>query len=189
MDFFIAYEVNNPINHFFYKPIKLETNFFKISLDENAKKRLNPNRFYQFYFNLMGTNFVLIGKPYKVEDKEALIFVKDSHIELRRFPRIDVEQVKIPVNLELLTGYLKDISLGGCKIAFEKPVPYSYLHSGYKNKLLVNLNKDKTFEIPIKIVGFSENRKYISCAFTEKDKKILEFYQEVLKKLKEAKTN
>ena len=187
MDFFIAYEVNNPINYFFYKPIKLETNFFKISLDENAKKRLNPNKLYQFYFNLMGTNFVLIGKPYKVEDKEAVIFIKDGHIELRRYPRIDVEAIKIPVNLELLSGYLKDISLGGCKIAFEKPVSYSYLRSGYKYKLLINLNKNKTLEIPIKIVGFSGNKKYISCAFAEKNKKVLELYQEVLKKLKEAK--
>ena len=101
---------------FFYKPVKVSTNLLKALLLE--EKTLNPNSRYQFYFNFDGINFSFIGKPIEIKDKEITLMIEESHIELRRYPRLKIPYPDIIVKVGSLKGHLKDISLGGCRIQF-----------------------------------------------------------------------
>jgi len=187
MDFYIAYEVDNPLNTFFYKPIEVSTNLLKALLLE--EKKLNPYKRYKFYFNLDGVNFSFIGKPVEIKDKEITLMIEESHIELRKYPRLKIPYPDIVVKIETLKGHLKDISLGGCRVQLEKPISPYFLEKGFQKIVEIELPNGKTFKVKAKIVNVMFTTKQISCAFSEKSENVIKLYREVIdylrKKLEE----
>ncbi len=178
MNCYIAYEVNNPINMIFYKPLSLDTNILKIRLLDNIQLKLNQE--YEFIFNLNGINLALIGKPIQVEGNNATILIRESRIELRRYPRITVPENLVKVQIDKFKGILKDISLGGCRIVLNGPIISRLLNQGYEKIAKFILPDDYQVELPVQIVWISKEKRQISCAFKERNGKVLELYKRII---------
>jgi hypothetical protein len=184
LDFFIGYEVGNPHHSFFYKPLKITTNLLTVELLEDFD--FNPDKEYQFHFTLDGTTFALIGKPMKILDRNrATFFIKESSIELRRYPRIYLNDRDIKVRIGYLLGYLKDISLGGCRIAFDEPLPRSF-YTSHVNKTLEFLipGKDR-IKVSGNIVHLMNDFKEAAFVFNSKNPFVIKLYKEITEYLKE----
>jgi hypothetical protein len=184
LDFYIGYEVDNPHHSFFYKPLKITPNLLTVELLEDYK--FDPSKEYQFYFTLDGTNFSLIGKPVKIIDRNKAVFlIKDSSIELRRYPRIYLKDKDIKVRIGYLVGYLKDISLGGCRVAFDEPLPRSFYtsHVGKTLEFIIP-GKDK-IRVEGNIVHLMNDSKEAAFVFNSKNPFVVKLYKEVTDYLKE----
>jgi len=184
MNYYIAYEANNPINMVFYNPISIDTNTLKIRLLDDIT--LNPQKDYEFIFNLDGANLALVGKPIEIKGSEATILIKESRIELRRYPRIAVPNNLVMVQIDNFKGVLKDISLGGCRVALNSPILSSLLNKGYEKVARFILPDNYQVEIPVQIVWASKGKRQISCAFKERNIQVLELYKKIINLIKNS---
>jgi len=183
LDFFIGYEVENPHHVFFYKPVKITTNLLTVELLEDFP--LDPEKEYQFYFTLDGTNFALIGKPIKfLDNNKAVFLIKESNIELRRYPRIYLKDQEVKVKIGYLVGWLKDISLGGCRVAFDKPLPRSFYANSAAKTLEFLLPNGERIKVKGNIVNLLNDFKEASFVFDSKDPAVIKLYKEITEYLK-----
>ncbi len=178
MDFYIAYEVDNPLNMFFYKPVGISTNLLKVHLLDD--KNIDLQKDYQFYFNLDGINFAFVGRPVKREgDRELLVLIKDSRIELRRYPRLKIPFDDLIVEIDGLKGVLRDVSLGGCRLELGKPIPSNFLLGGAEKVLTFHIPNEKIHRLKCKVVNVQDRTRNISCAFSQKDDKVIKLYRAI----------
>jgi hypothetical protein len=186
-EFYIAHEHDNPTHLFFYRPLRLTTNLLKAKILNNYK--IEFDKYYQFYLKLGGLNFSFVGKPIRKEAPDEVVFlIKESRIELRKYPRLKTENLGIRVTAEGLKGYLVDISLGGCKVRFDEPIPEKfYMSSSYKI-LEIEPPDGKVVKIPAYVVNVNTCLNTASFAFTRKDEKVVKLYTKIgeyIKRLKE----
>jgi hypothetical protein len=186
-EFYIAHEYENPTHLFFYRPIRLTTNLLKAKILNDYK--IDFDKTYQFYLNLGGLNFSFIGKPIRRDAPDEIVFlIQESRIELRKYPRLKTENLGIKVTVENLKGYLVDISLGGCKVKFENPIPEKfYMSSSYKI-LEIETPDGKVVKIPAYAVNVNTCLNTVSFAFLRKDEKVVKLYTKIgeyIKRLKE----
>lgn len=183
MEFYIGHEKGNPLKAFYYRPVKVTTNTLIAKILGEFK--VDFSKEYQFYFTLDGINFSFIGKPVRSERKNEVTFlVKESRIELRRYPRIRVEDPNIVVVSSTLTGYLIDISLGGCKVKFEGEITPSYYKSNPIKRLTFEIPNYRPISFPARIVNVQLNENSVSYAFNSKDEKVLKLYNAVINYLR-----
>ena len=185
-EFHIAHEVENPAHIFFYKPITIGINTLKAKiLDEHP---IDFEKYYQFYLNLDGINFSFIGKPLEKNSQNEITFlIKESRIELRRYPRLKTERLNIPVEIQHLSGRLVDISLGGCRIRFDGPIPASLFSSGSRVPITVKPPGGKPVNVWGYIVNVNPGERSISVAFAGRDEKVLKLYSRISEMLKNQK--
>jgi len=188
-DFYIGYEIDNPHHSFFYKPIKMTPNLLTIELLEDFE--FNPDKEYQFHFTLDGTNFALIGKPVKIIDKnKAEFLIRDSNIELRRYPRVylkDEDDVKVRIGYRV--GKLKDISLGGCRIAFDEPLTrFFYANSAAKTLEFIIPGREK-IKVEGNLVHLRNDAKEAAFVFQPTNPNVVKLYKEITDYLSEKEKN
>ncbi|NPB05425.1 MAG: PilZ domain-containing protein [Aquificae bacterium] len=178
MELYIAHEVDNPLEMFFYTPVSMSTNLLKVRLLEGKKVDLEKD--YTFYYNRDGINFSFVGRPIKkVGEDTLLVLIKDSRIELRRYPRVKVPFDEIVVEVDGLKGFLRDISLGGCRLQFLKPIPSDFLDRGLVKRVRFFLPDGQTFEVKAKVVNIMRESRSVSCAFVMKDETVVKLYKAV----------
>jgi len=183
LDFYIAHEYENPTNIFFYKPIKVSTNLLKAKILYGYK--IDFEKLYQFYLNLEGLNFSFIGKPIRESSPQEILFlIKESRIELRKYPRIKTEMLGIKVSSDGLQGKLMDISLGGCRVVFETPIPTFFYKSSPQKILTIESPEGEPIKISAYIVNVNLQQNSISFAFLKKDEKVLKLYTKIGEYLK-----
>ena len=186
LEFYIAHEYENPTNLFFYRPIKVTTNLLKVKILDDYQ--INFDKLYQFYLNLEGLNFTLLGKPIrKTSSQEVLFLIKESRIELRKYPRIKTESLAIKVFTGGLQGKLMDFSLGGCRIRFETPIPPLFYKSSSQKTLTIETPEGEPVKITAYIVNVNPKQNSISFSFPKRDAKILKLYTKISEYLKRRK--
>jgi len=183
LEFYIAHEHENPTNLFFYRPVKVTTNLLKAKILDDYK--INFDKLYQFYLNLEGLNFSFLGQPIRQSSPDEIIFlIRDSRIELRKYPRLKTENLNIKVSSEGLTGKLLDISLGGCRVGFDIPIPSAFYKSSSRKVLTVEPPEGKPVKVTAYIVNVNPAHNSVSFAFARNDEKVLKLYTEVSQLLK-----
>lgn len=185
LEFHIAHEADNPTHIFFYKPITVETNTLRVKILDDYK--IDFNKLYQFYLNVGGANFSFLAKPLEQKADNVYTFlIKDSWIELRKYPRLKTDSLDIDVSVKGMKGKLADISLGGCKVKFRHPIPRS-LFSPPHNRVLVSIylpGEKEPVNIWAEVVKVDSAEKSVSCEFTHKDERILKLYRRITDLLK-----
>jgi hypothetical protein len=187
LDFFIGFEKDNPSRLFFYKPIKLSTNLLTIELLDNYN--LQADKEYQFYFNIDGTNFAFLGKPIKIERNKAIFLIKDSAIELRRYPRVTVKEKSIKVKVDYFLGWLIDISLGGCRIGFDTPLPRAFYSYNPIKTLKFFIPPSKEIKIRAKLINILNDYKEAAFVFDSDSSLRVKLYNEIIKYLNDRNLN
>jgi c-di-GMP-binding flagellar brake protein YcgR len=120
-----------------------------------------------------------------LSDNEVVFLIKDSKIELRKYPRLDTSGLIIKVNTNGLTGLLKDISLGGCKVHFPNGFTPDYYNSSILKELFFILPDGEKIKVRGKIVNVDGAHKNISYSFTAGDGNVFRVYKKITKLLKE----
>ena len=176
--------MDNPTHIFFYKPINIGVNTLKVKLLD--KFDISFDKRYQLYLNMGGANFSFITKPLrKSSNNEVELLVQDSRIELRKYPRLKTDHLNIKVFVRTLEGILADISLGGCKVKFDKPIPSTFFEKGAKAKLSMAIpGTDDLVDLSAYIVNVNPKDYAVSFAFETKDNKVLTTYKTISDMLK-----
>lgn len=183
LEFYIAHEYENPTNIFFYRPIKVTTNLLKAKILDDYK--INFEKLYQFYLNLDGVNFTLLGKPiFEIFPQKFLFLIKETKIELRKYPRLKTERLGIKVSADDLQGKLIDISLGGCKVGFETTIPTDFYKNSPQKILTIELPEGKPIKISAYIVTVNLQQNTVSFKFLQKSEKILKLYAKISEYIK-----
>ncbi len=147
----------------------------KVELIDNYP--LDKEKNYQFYLNVDGLNFAVIGKLLKKDKNTYSFLIKESKIEQRRYPRIPTQDLKIKVYSSLGEGILADISLGGCKVKFEKPK--SQPVKNQEILMTFYLPTGVTYKILAKVVDYNPSMGTVSFSFPKKDWKIFKLFSEI----------
>jgi hypothetical protein len=162
--------------------MKMEPNKLKVQILGPYDVDFDKN--YQLYFSLGGVNFVLIGKPIKRRCDIVWFAIKDSKIELRKYPRLKTESLNIKVVSEDIVAKLLDISLGGCKIKIEKSSIEKYTRSS-ANKILQLIFPDgQTYFLKAYVVHADSFKKTIAFAFQKRSETIIKVYALIVEMLK-----
>ncbi len=140
---------------------------------------LNPKKLFQFFFTLEGARFSVIGKPLRFDGRRVTFLVIDSAIELRRFPRVKVPSGLVKVRIEYYVGDLIDISLGGCRVGFENPLPRSFYTGGLEKVLDFILPDGSSLRVKGKVVNVSSNFKEVSFKFNEHNRRVIELNKRI----------
>ncbi len=175
LDFYIGYEVGKPHRIFLYKPVKISTNLLTIELVEPFP--LERDKEYQFYFRLGKNNFSLTGIPIKVEKNRAVLLIRDSSIELRRYPRVYLTTPDVKVKVNNLAGYLKDISLGGCRVHFKKPIPRAFYMLDLEKVLEITVPGYEPIKVKGRVVNISDSHMEASFVFKEKSPEVVRLHK------------
>ena len=183
-EYFIAYEHNNPANLFFYKPLKIETNFIKAKILD--KGQINLEREYHLYLNIGGVNFSFLVQPLKKDNDEVVFLVKDSKIELRKYPRLKTEGLNISVSSDGIEGKLDDISLGGCRIKVEEGLVELFVKKNALKTLSITLPNGKNFKVKAYVVNVHPQKKFISFSFPQKNSEVLRLYTSIVELLRRS---
>ena len=183
LEFYIAHEKENPLKTFYYQPLKITTNTIIARILDNFE--VDFNKEYKFYFTLDAINFAFVAQPIKRErENEVTFLVKESRIELRRYPRIKVEDPAVKVKVGHLEGYLADISLGGCKVNFENEIPATFYKTNPVKVLTFFIPNTKPITLSARIVNVQLGENAISFAFNAKDERVLKLYNSVISYLR-----
>ncbi len=176
--------MDNPTHIFFYKPINIGVNTLKVKILDNFD--IDFDKSYQLYLNMGGSNFSFITKPLKKSsNNEVELLVQESRIELRKYPRLKTEHLNVKVFVRTLEGILADISLGGCKLKFNSPIPSSFFEKGAKAKLSMAIpGIENLVDLSAYIVNVNPKEHAVSFAFETKDNKVLTTYKTISDLLK-----
>ena len=183
-EFYIGHEYQNPLKIFYYKPLRITSNTLRAEILNNIK--ISFDKEYSFYFSVDGINFSFVGKPLEQNSERDFTFlIKESRIELRRYPRIDVDDPNIRVRVNDLEGYIKDISLGGCKVQFLNNLPPHFYKQHQNTMLTIELPDAKPVTIPAKLVNVNPSLNTASFAFASRDVRVIKLYNNVINYLRQ----
>lgn len=215
-DILVAYKQENPFEVFMYRLTDFGINTFEIQiLDDNAPERT------RYVFILQHENLVnvmerlklqnskiseaiqkggknafyhFIVKPLKYDKytSSGLFLIKESHIELRKYPRIYLKEPLIETEFEGLKGFVKNLSIGGARIKLSQNLTGEIIEELVKKGKvpgkfkLVGMNK--LYELELKPVAFDIFRSEISVKFEDTGLKNVNFYKELQNILKAEET-
>jgi len=185
LEFHIAHEAGNPTHIFFYKPVDVQTNILKVKILDDYQ--IDFNKMYQFYLNIGGTNFSFLAQPLKKEGDVYTFLIKESWIELRRYPRIKTSDLGIEVKVKDFRGILEDFSLGGCRVKFRHPITRSAFE-GHRRKVILSIKlpgEEEPYHLWADVVSVEPAERRIACEFVNKDERILKLYSKISKMLNE----
>jgi ribosomal protein S17 len=182
LEYYIAYDVENPANIFFYRPIEIDRNTLKIKiLDGYVPDR---NKLYKLHWSLDGVNFSLIGKVIELKDCNVIFVIKESKIDLRRYPRINTEHLNIKVKTNNIEAKLVDISIRGCKIKIEKGSIAEYTQRSARKILQFIFPEGDTYTLEAYVVNANPALKTVSFTFPRNNNVALKVYSKILDRLK-----
>jgi hypothetical protein len=181
-EYFIAHEYENPAYIFFYKPILIEPNIVKAQI--LSEHNIDFDKTYQLYLNLGGINFTLLVKPLKKVNNEVIFVVKDSKIELRKYPRLKTDSLNIEVSSDNISGKLLDISLGGCKIRVDGGLIEPYTRQSARKILKFHFPDGKTYSLTATVVNANPANRTIAFSFPKRSENIVKVYSLIVDMLK-----
>jgi hypothetical protein len=144
---------------------------------------------YTLYFTLGSAIIVLDSFALEVnkQNKEVLFFIKDTHLEQRKYPRFKVQELGINVNLKNLKGVLVDISRGGCRIFFPSIRGSRFIDMEQLEKLEFTLPNGKKYQLKARMLSFNPETWEASFAFIKGQDGIPIMLKEILEMLKAKK--
>jgi len=211
-DILVAYEKGNPFEVFMYRLVDFGVNTFETQILDNRKPGKTRYVFTLHHDNLVNVmerirllngkvaeaiqkggknayyHFIVEPLEYDKFTRSGLFLIRESHIELRRYPRIYLKQPLIEAEFEGLTGFVKNISIGGARIKLSKNLTGEIIEDLVKkgkfpgNFKLVGLNK--SYELKLKPVAFDIFKSEISVKFEDTSLENVKFYKDIQKILK-----
>jgi len=150
------------------------------------KCHLDLSSEYYLYLNIGGVNFSLLVRPLLRERDEVIFFVKESKIELRKYPRLKTDKLDITVTSEGIKGKLDDISLGGCRVKVEEGSIDNFVKQNALKTLSVTLPNGKNFQVKAYVVNVQPQKKFVSFSFPQKSSEVLRLYTSIVELLRKS---
>ncbi|GEM_PF-1441878 len=185
---FVGLKKDEPYINFLYKPIKILPDYMKVQIIEGETPSV-PMEPYTLYFTLGSAIITIDGLALKIdpETQKVIFFVKDTHLEQRKYPRFKVQELGINVYLRNLKGVLVDISRGGCRIFFPSIRGSRFIDMEQLDKLEFILPNGKTYKLKARMLSFNPETWEASFAFIKGQDGIPIMLKEILDMLKAKK--
>jgi hypothetical protein len=185
-DIFIAYKKDDPSEMFFYRLLDMEVNTLEVQLLDPIKDKESD---YIFIVPFNGIKLSLVGKllQYDEKTKSALFLIKESDLELRKYPRIKLPPKLVKVEIDSYKGYLVNISFGGIKVQLEKNITgelLNYLQIHYPIKAKIYLPTGKVYTVYLQLVSFNVFKSWLSFKFVKSNSETIQLYKDIVAYLK-----
>jgi hypothetical protein len=185
-DIFIAYKKDDPSEMFFYRLLNMEVNTLEVQLLDPIKDKESD---YIFIVPFNGIKLSLVGKllQYDEKTKSALFLIKESDLELRKYPRIKLPSKLVKIEIDSYKGYLVNISFGGIKVQLEKNITgelLNYLQTHYPIKAKIYLPTGKVYTVYLQLVSFDVFKSWLSFKFVKSNSKTMQLYKDIVTYLK-----
>jgi len=188
-DIYIAYKKDDPTEMFFYRLMDLGINTLEVQLLDTIQDKESE---YLFIVPSDGINLFLVGKLLKYDErtKSALFLIKESNLELRKYPRVKLPPNLVKIELDDHTGYILDISLGGLKVQLKKNITGELLNSlkhSHSIRANVILPNGKIYQTALQLVSFDVFKRQLSFKFYQTNNITTQMYKEIIELLKKKK--
>ena len=173
----VARHIRKPYIAFFYKPEKLGKDLALLQVVARKENVFNLEP-YEFVLPTTHGSEKYIGVIKRVDDDKVVIQIRDKIPERRRFHRLVLDDIYIPVGLIVegqnkpIVGILKDFSLGGFRAKFSKR-DFERLREALSGDYLDQVtalfrfpNKKELLKVKAAPVRFDQEREQVGFTFT-----------------------